>query len=308
MLAPVKRFGLMPHTGKGKALEVGRQALAQLEAAGAWVVMEPEAASRLGRDDLARPASEWGRLDAVVVVGGDGALLRAARILADRSAPVLAVNVGRLGFLTEVEHGDLSSALNRLVAGDYAVEERMMLRARLFRDGHKASEMVALNDVVMNRGTFARIIRIEAQVSDELVFDFSGDGIIIATPTGSTGYSLSAGGPIIDPSVDAIILTPICPHALASRSVVVRADEQVAVRVTASHADIMVTIDGQVGFGVSPGDLLRIDRAPNPVRLVRFGPRRFYRELRERLGQGTAYTIPGEGELEPCDKPGTQPF
>jgi len=306
-LDSVKRFGLMPHTGKDKALEVGRQALALLEAAGVQVVVEPEAASRLGREDLARPTAEWRSLDAVVVVGGDGALLRAARVIADRSAPLLAVKVGRLGFLTEVEHSELPAALSRLLAGHYAVEERMMLRARLYRDGRLVREMDALNDVVVNRGTIARIIRIEVRVSDELVFDFAGDGIIVATPTGSTGYSLSAGGPIVDPSVDALILTPICPHALATRSVVVPPDEQVAVRVTAPHTDITVTIDGQVAFGVSSGDVLRIDRAPQPVRLVRFGPRRLYRELRERLGQGTAQTMAEEGDLEPCDKPDTQP-
>lgn len=298
-LKSVKRFGLMPHTGKGKALEVGRQALKQLEAAGARVVMEPEAAQRVGRPDLGLPIDQWGPLEAAVVVGGDGALLRAARVIADRSVPVLAVNVGRLGFLTEVEHTELAEALARLLAGEFAVEERMMLRARHCRGDEVLREMVALNDVVINRGTFARIIRIEAHVSDELVFDFLGDGLIVATPTGSTGYSLSAGGPIVNPGVNALILTPICPHALSSRSVVVRADEQVAVRVTASHADIMATVDGQVGVGISSGDVICIDRAPKPVRFVRFGPRRFYRELRETLGLRTSYTIPGEGDLEP---------
>lgn len=296
-LHSVKRFGLMPHTGKGKALEVGRRALEQLEAAGAAVVMEPEAAATLGRHDLAVPADQWERLDAVVVVGGDGALLRASRVIAGLSVPVLAVNVGRLGFLTEVDHTDLSTALPRLLDGQFDVEERMMLQARLVREGSVIAQVVALNDVVINRGTFARIIRIEAKVDDELVFDYSGDGIIVSTPTGSTGYSLSAGGPIVNPDVEALILTPICPHALAFRPVVVRADEEVVVRVTASHADIMATIDGQVGFGVTSGDSIYIGRAPHPVRFVRFGPRRFYRELRERLGQGTSYSIPGEGEV-----------
>lgn len=288
----------MPHTGKGKALEVGRQALNYLEEAGAAVVLEPEAARALGRDDLALPAPSWEDLDAVVVVGGDGAVLRAARALTQDTTPLLCVNVGRLGFLTEVNHDALEKALTRLLAGEFHVEERMMLKARLTRKGEVFADVVALNDVVINRGTFARIIRIEATVDGELVFDYSGDGLIVATPTGSTGYSLSAGGPIVNPRIDAVILTPICPHALASRSVVVHADEEVVVRVTASHADIMVTVDGQVGFSIAPGDVVRIGRAPRPVRLVRFGRDRFYRELRERLGQGKAYTIPGEGGLD----------
>lgn len=296
-LHSVKRFGLMPHTGKGKALEVGRQTLEQLEAAGASVVMEPEAAGALGRRDLALAVDEWEGLDAVVVVGGDGALLRAARVMTGCEIPVLAVNVGRLGFLTAIDYTDLPKALPRLLADDFHVEERMMLRAKLLRSTGVVAEVVALNDVVVNRGTFARIIRIETKVNDELVFDYSGDGLIVATPTGSTGYSLSAGGPIVNPGIDAVILTPICPHALASRSVLVRADEEVTVRVTASHADIMMTVDGQVGFSISSGDSVHIGRAPHPVRLVHFGSRRFYRELSERLGQGKAYTIPGEGGL-----------
>lgn len=298
-LQSVKRFGLMPHTGKGKALEVGRQALRHLEDAGADVVLEPEAARALSRSDLARSTDGWGDLDAVVVVGGDGAVLRAARAMIGCPTPVLAVNVGRLGFLTEVDHEELPEALSRLLAGDFHVEDRMMLKARLMRATGVVADVVALNDVVINRGTFARIIKIEAKVDGELVFDYSGDGLIVATPTGSTGYSLSAGGPIVNPRIDGVILTPICPHALASRSVVVRAEEEVAVRVTASHADIMMTVDGQVGFGIASGDLVRLGRAPHPVRLVRFGRDRFYRELRERLGQGKSYTIPGEGGLEP---------
>lgn len=297
-LHSVKRFGLMPHTGKGKALEVGRKTLQQLEAAGARVVLEPEAARAVGRGDLALSTDQWGDLDAVVVLGGDGALLRAARMMIGCPTPMLAVNVGRLGFLTELDHHRLPAALPRLLSGEFSVEDRMMLQARLVRQTGVVAEVVALNDVVITRGTFARIIRVEAKVNEELVFDYSGDGMIIATPTGSTGYSLSAGGPIVNPRVDSIILTPICPHALASRSVVVRADEEVAVRVTASHADMMMTVDGQVGFGVASGDFVHLSRAPHSVRLVRLGPERFYRELRERLSQGKAYANPGEGGLD----------
>ena len=139
---------------------------------------------------------------------------------------MLAVNVGRLGFLTEVDHTDLSTALPRLLDGQFDVEERMMLQARLVREGSVIAQVVALNDVVINHGTFARIIRIEAKVDDELVFDYSGDGIIVSTPTGSTGYSLPAGGPIVNPDVKALVLTPICPTRLAFRPVVVRAERR----------------------------------------------------------------------------------
>jgi len=161
----------------------------------------------------------------------------------------------------------------------------MMLAAAVVRNGRAVWRVVGLNDAVITRGTFARIIHIEVRVEGEPVLDYSGDGIIVATPTGSTGYSLSAGGPIVHPHIESLLLTPICPHALATRSVLARADEQVEVRVEASHTDIMLTVDGQVGFGLQSGDAVRVSRARHRVRLVRLGPDRFYRELRMRLGQ-----------------------
>lgn len=291
----MKQIGLMPHTEKGTALRIAAETVEQLQQAGARVVLEPRAAAAIDREELALDARMWGDLDSVVVLGGDGALLRAARLLTDYKIPLLAVNVGRLGFLTEVEAVDLPAALLRLLAGDYDIEERMMLSAHHEQVGSQAEQFIALNDAVITRGTFARIIRIEVTIGGEVVLDYSGDGIVIGTPTGSTGYSLSAGGPIVNPRIDSLILTPICPHALASRSIVVHPDTEVIVRVKASHPDIMMTIDGQVGRNMLSGDHVTISRAPNPVQLVRLGKERFYRELRERLGQGMAYEDPAEG-------------
>lgn len=292
----MKRFGLMPHTEKGSALRIAKDALALLEVAGAAVVLEPKAAEAIERPDLGVEPGLWAALDAIIVLGGDGALLRAARLVANERIPLLAVNVGRLGFLTEVEADALLGVLPRLLAGEYTIEERMMLRADHAGPERTAESFVAFNDAVITRGTFARIIRIEVTIGSETVLDYSGDGIVIATPTGSTGYSLSAGGPIVNPRVDSLILTPICPHALASRSIIVHPDEQIVVQVNASHPDIMMTIDGQVGRPVLSGDLVTIRRAEHPVRLIRLGPERFYRELRERLGQGMAYQDPLKGE------------
>lgn len=285
----MKRFGLMPHTEKGHALQIARETLEQLTAFGASVVMEKEAATAIGRPDLGEDPRRWGDLDAVIVLGGDGALLRASRLVAPRGTPLLAVNVGWLGFLTELEADELPGALPRLLQGQYTIEERMMLRAEHVHEGGHESSLIALNDAVITRGTFARIIRIQVAVGEETVLDFSGDGIVVATPTGSTGYSLSAGGPIVNPRIPSLVLTPICPHALASRSVVVHPDEPIVVRVKASHPDIMMTVDGQVGRPVASGDEITITRADEPVRLLRLGPDRFYRELRERLGRGMAY-------------------
>lgn len=291
----MKQIGLMPHTEKGTALRIAVQTAEQLQQAGVRVVLEPKAARAIGRSDLALEARLWHQLDGAIVLGGDGALLRAARLLTKYKLPLLAVNVGRLGFLTELEAVELPAALPKLLTGHYDIEERMMLKACHYQANSGKKRFVALNDAVITRGTFARIIRIEVVIGDEVVLDYSGDGIVVATPTGSTGYSLSAGGPIVNPRIDSLILTPICPHALASRSIVVHPEEQVVVRVKASHPDIMMTIDGQVGRGMVSGDWVTISRAPEPVRLVRLGRDRFYRELRERLGQGMAYEDPGEG-------------
>jgi len=290
------RFGLMPHTEKGMAMTVAERALTQLLAAGASVCMEPPVADALGRPELGLPAERWRDLDAVVVLGGDGAVLRAARMMAPRRVPLLAVNVGHLGFLTEVEHTALDDALARLVAGQFAIEQRMMLSATVLREGRPVWRLMGLNDAVITRGTFARIIRIEVRVASDIVLDYSGDGIIVATPTGSTGYSLSAGGPIVHPHIDSLLLTPICPHALATRSVLARADERVEVRVAATHMDIMLTVDGQVGYGLQAGDTVRVSRARHRARLVRLGPDRFYRELRIRLGQGSRAERTAESE------------
>jgi len=286
----------MPHTEKGKALAVAAQAVERMLAAGAAVCLEPDAAVMLGRPELGRPAAQWDDVDAAIVLGGDGAVLRAARLLGPKRVPLLAVNVGRLGFLTELEHTALDDALVRLLDGRYEIEHRMMLSAAVLRNGRAMWRVVGLNDAVITRGTFARIIHIQVRVGGEPVLDYSGDGIIVATPTGSTGYSLSAGGPIVHPHIESLLLTPICPHALATRSVLARADEQVEVRVQAAHTDIMLTVDGQVGYGLQSGDAVRVSRARHRVRLVRLGPDRFYRELRMRLGQrGTAG---GEAESE----------
>ncbi|MBO8142534.1 MAG: NAD(+)/NADH kinase [Firmicutes bacterium] len=284
----VQRIGLLPHTEKQPAVDAARDVLQFLESAGAQVVLEPEAAALIGRHDLAEPGS-WSDLDAAVVLGGDGAVLRAARKLAPWRVPILSVNVGRLGFLTQVEHEELPAALERLLAGDYDVEERLMLEAGVVREGRRVVRSIGLNDAVVTRGTVARIIHIQVRVGGELVLDYAGDGIVVATPTGSTGYSLSAGGPIVNPRVQSLLLTPICPHSLSTRPVITRPEEEVRILVQAAHTDMMLTVDGQVGVGLASGDEVFVRRAGHRARLIRIGQGRFYRKLRARLGQA-----PGE--------------
>jgi NAD+ kinase len=278
------RVGLMPNLRKERAWEATREVLRLLEDRGAVVALpEPEAAE-LGRPELGRPlASLAEEVEVAVVLGGDGTLLSAAKPLARTGKPLLGINLGHLGFLSEVEIGEAEEALDRLVRGDFRVERRMMLEAAVVRRGGPPEQFVALNDVVINRGTLARIITLEAVAGDERIERFRGDGLIVATPTGSTAYSLAAGGPLLVPQLEAILLTPICPHTLYARSLVLRPDSRLEIRVLATSEEAALTVDGQVGPALATGDEVRIERSALTTSLVRLKPPGFFRVVHTRL-------------------------
>lgn len=222
-------------------------------------------------------------LDLVIVLGGDGTLLNAARLTSQVQVPVFGVNVGHLGFLTEVETDGLFPAVEKFFAGDYNIEERMLITASVIRNGVETARYVALNDFVVTRGTFARIIDVSIFVGDQHVTDYSADGVIVATSTGSTAYSLSAGGPIIEPSLECVCITPICAHSLAARSVVASADAKITVHLNSVSEEVMFTIDGQHGFPLRTGDSVRIQRAEKPALFVKLSGRGFFQVLHSRL-------------------------
>ncbi|MZP28442.1 NAD(+) kinase [Heliobacterium undosum] len=226
------------------------------------------------------------QLDLIVVLGGDGTLLNTARLAAPYGIPVVGVNLGRLGFLTEVEVSDLFPALERIISGDYRIEERMMLEARLVQDGVEQPPYFALNDVVVTKGDHPRMIRVEAAVGDEVVWTYSADGLIVSSPTGSTAYSLSAGGPIVSPELHALLITPISPHALDARPLVIPQDQAVRLTVISSHSHAVVTVDGQPGQPMVCGDSVLVQKASVACRLIRLGERTFFRILREKMQQG----------------------
>ncbi len=226
-----------------------------------------------------------GAIDCVIALGGDGTLLSVARRAAATGIPILGVNLGNLGFLTEVEPANLEKALEALVHGDYSIEERTMMKATVMRTGRSVASLVGLNDVVISKGAFARIISLDIFVNDEYYSTFPADGIIVSSPTGSTAYSLSAGGPLISPRIDVILVTPICPHTLFSRSLVIAGDDRVRVVVEAPHEEVAVTVDGQVGFKVESHDEIIVERAPQVTRFVRLQAKSFYGTMRERLKQ-----------------------
>lgn len=234
----------------------------------------------VGRADLPRDA------DLVLVLGGDGTLLALAKAIAEanRDIPILAVNFGSLGFLTEITRPEIYASLDAVLAGTAEHDERMMLRAVANRAGAPPSTHCALNDIVFTRTALSRMIDLAVWVGDQFVASVKADGLIVASPTGSTAYNLAAGGPIVHPAMDALVLTPIAPHTLTNRPIVIPAERDVRVKSTGANAgNIYVTFDGQSGFEMQEGDEIAIARAPRPLRLVRSSSRSYFEVLRQKL-------------------------
>jgi len=228
------------------------------------------------------------RADLVLVLGGDGTLIHAARILDGRPAPILGVNMGNLGFLTEVPQAELYQALEHVLSGNADVSERMKLRVHLHRgepDAKKLVDSEVLNDAVIAKGTLSRMAEFEATVEGEYVTRYKADGIIVATPTGSTAYSLAANGPILFPSMRGVILAPICPHMLTQRPIVLPDDHTVTIRLL-SDSEVYLTLDGQSGLQLQPGDQIQIKQSQHRVLLVRNPRIDYFGILRAKLKWG----------------------
>jgi NAD+ kinase len=249
------------------------------------VALDRKTASLIGESGTFQKPQIAARADLMLVLGGDGTMLNAARLVEERPIPILGINMGGLGFLTEVSVDQLYPSLERIFAGDYHTEERLMLRARIDRHGEHVAQSTVLNDVVVSKGT-ARMIEIQISIDGQFVTRLRGDGLIISTPTGSTAYSLSAGGPIIHPSVQAFILTPICPHTLTHRPLVTSSTVGLEVALTGEDEGAMATFDGQVGVAMTQGDTILIHASDHLTRLVRFPDRTYYDVLRRKLKWG----------------------
>jgi NAD+ kinase len=234
------------------------------------------------------PHLDEARLDALLTFGGDGTLLRGARLLADRQTCILGVNLGRVGFLTTATLSTLGHALDALVAGDYTVDRRSALIAEISGSkGEIRHRQTALNDVAIHKGGVARVIRVNVLIEGDNVGPYSADGIVVATPTGSTAYSLSAGGPIVVPGVEAMVVTPICAHTLAVRPLVVPASFTIVIEPLEGWAeDLLVSFDGQTGTTLAAGERVTVRRADTPVCLVRLSHDRFFSRMREKLHWG----------------------
>jgi NAD+ kinase len=221
----------------------------------------------------------------MIVLGGDGTLLHAASLVAELGVPILGVNLGHLGFLTSCAPADAESAVARALAGDLALEERLRLRCEVVRGSGERLVRHACNDAVVSQGALARLIELDAFLDDRLITRYRADGLIVATPTGSTAYNLAAGGPIVTPDVKAFVMTPICPHMLTNRPVVMPSAARVTVKLGLPADHVVLTIDGQWGTGLSDGDRVEISQAGKPLKVYR-AAQNYFDLLREKMNWG----------------------
>ncbi|KYZ77640.1 NAD(+) kinase [Anaerosporomusa subterranea] len=283
----VLTIGIYPNMEKTGITDVVCQVADYLIERGARVLLPQDFATACDRPMLAADRDIMMRqINLGITLGGDGTILHVARELAQAKIPVCGINMGNLGFLTAAELSELQPALDKLLTGDYLVEERMMLVATVLRQGETIFSATALNDVVMTNSASPRLIRLNVYVDEELIAGYPADGFILATSTGATGYSLSAGGPVVSPHVEAMILTPICPHTLYSRALVVSRQETVEVRPQSPEEIVALTIDGKSNFCMIFGDALKVTESPEKARLVRFNDKSYYQTLHRKLRRG----------------------
>ena len=278
----IKTVGLIINRNKEQIIQIGLPLIDLLRRQQVQVVAIGPEAEALQLE----PSSEEAFCAAaqmVLVIGGDGTMLRAARTVYGRDIPILGINQGYLGFLTEIEVEKLEESLEQLLHGQYDIEHRMMLTAQVYRQGNCIAEVNALNDLVVTKGALSRIIKMELYQGEQLVDRYHGDGLIFSTPTGSTGYSLSAGGPIVHPAMDVCIVAPICPHSLIARPLIFSPEHQLTVRLDANNAPAMLTVDGQNGVELQQGDRIQISKARYDTGLVVLEKRNFFAVLRQKL-------------------------
>lgn len=225
-------------------------------------------------------------VEMMIVLGGDGTLLSVARKVWNRDIPILGVNLGGLGFLTEISLEELHSILERVIQGDFKTDERDVLNAAVIRKGERIIEFTVLNDAVINKGALARIIDLEISINGEYLTTFQSDGLIISTPTGSTAYNLSAGGPIVYPSLHTLIITPICPHTLTNRPIVIPDDVEVRALLKSKQQEVFLTLDGQQGFPLEFEDRVELRKAEGRILLIKSPHRNYFELLREKLKWG----------------------
>jgi NAD+ kinase len=283
-LTDVKKIGLVVKkdlNARRKADELTRW----FEKKGVTVVRRPDTAitARFQNGHTAYAPSD---LSAVFVLGGDGTFLSAVSWIGDQAIPLIGVKFGEVGFLAEIMEDDLFTAATAVIRADYALKSRMRLIATVTRDGNEVACETVLNDVVINKGALARLADIETYIDGHFLTTYRADGLIIATPTGSTAYSLAAGGPVIHPAVPSIVMTPICPFTLTNRPLIVPDSATITIRLSEGASDIMLTADGQAGYELSDADVIELKKSPQPVQLITLPGRHYFDVLKAKLRWG----------------------
>jgi NAD+ kinase len=282
------KVGIVVNLTKDTGLKFTAAIVDWLERNKCDVLLSEITASQLERPELSfAPVDMYKQADFLVVLGGDGTLLGVARQTLWLKTPILGVNMGRLGFITEVEKDDVFDALEKVINGEFAIEERMMLEATVIKDDVQVESFYSLNDIGVTKGTLSRMITLKTYIENSYVDTYHADGLLISTPTGSTAYSLSAGGPIVSPGVSVLLITPICPHSLNSRSIVVSDNDTIAIDVVDNFQEVYLTCDGQQGYKLKSGDRVIIKKAPFSAKLVKVANRSFYDVLRTKLKERT---------------------
>ncbi len=281
----MNRIGIICKTGRPEPAGILKILLPWLTDKGYEVFIDEETAAFLQVRGYSR-ADIPSLSEVVIVFGGDGTMLGVARLIAGKGVPILGVNLGGLGFITEVNRDEVFEILDEMLSGKCSIEDRIMLAVRVQRNGKAVADFTVLNDVVINKGALARIIDLETYVSGKYVTTFRSDGLIISTPTGSTAYSLSAGGPILYPTLSSIVLTPICPHTLTNRPIVLPDNVAILVTLRAASEDVFLTLDGQIGFSLQRDDTVEVMKALFTTKLLIPMERDYFHVLRTKLKWG----------------------
>ncbi|HHW66750.1 NAD(+) kinase [Defluviitalea raffinosedens] len=296
----MKRIGLLPNVEKDIGLVNTAMILDWLEKKNCTINLLEVPAQLLQRSDLAKNENQLYRdSDFIVVLGGDGTFLGAARNAALYDTPILGINLGTLGFLAEVEKRSSLEALQKVLNGEYSIEKRMMLEASVYDCHNDERKFICLNDIGITRGSLSRIIDLKIFINDNFVDDYPADGIIISTPTGSTGYNLSAGGPILDPNTNMMVITPICPHSLYARSIVVSDGDIIKVQIGENFGcDVILTIDGQMGYHLKSNDIVTIQKSKYQTSLIKTSNYSFFDILRKKIVGTRSERYESEASIE----------
>ena len=288
----MKVIGLAPNPHKIESLQLAAKLADWLISEGIRTIVPDDIAKDMGRPELGASEDAVSSADFLLVLGGDGTMLRWGRMAAPQGTPMMGVNFGQYGFITEIHPSKAIAAMKKVLAGEIIISERVILKATVIRDGQEIGTYHALNEAVVSKGPFARMLGLHTHVNGKFIVTYTADGIIVSTPTGSTAYSLSAGGPVMHPDVPVLIITPICPHTLNARALVIPDNETVQIigECGDDPVSMMLTMDGQLGENLVSNDKVSIGKADFKAKLVQIEPQSFYNKLQKRLRWGERFS------------------